>query len=137
MGKGMGHCLCAAYEYLDRIVPRFGFYEHQNEYKDMKRIWLIFSDVKYMIWWSMNVHSVLECWYERIAHIGTPIDLCIDIWTCVTFMCYVKGLLTYKFTHMYDDLFNRGAFERCAQYYPKIYKCIHMLFPCERVSHVI
>ena len=31
MGKGMGPFLCIAYVYLDRIVPRFGFYVHEDE----------------------------------------------------------------------------------------------------------
>ena len=31
MGKGMGPCLCIGFVYLDRIVPRFGFYVHKYE----------------------------------------------------------------------------------------------------------
>ena len=69
----------------------------------------------------MNVHSVLVCLYERIAHIVIHIVLCFDIWTCLTFMCYVKGFLTYKYTHRHEyDLVNRGALKgvlKCIQIY--------------------
>ena len=60
----------------------------------------------------MIVHSFLEGWYEWIAHIVTPVDLCINIWTCVT-LSYVKGLLTYKYTHMNDVLVNKGDLSMC------------------------
>ena len=61
--------------------------------------------------YDMVKHDVLVGLYEKIAHIVIPIDLHIDIWKCVTFICYVKGLLTYKYkhTHMYDNKVNGGA----------------------------
>ena len=95
--------------FLDEIVPRFGFYVHENEWMGMSWICPICYDVKYIIWWSMNVHSVLECWDERIAHIGTHIDLCIDIWTCVPLCVMWNVAHIYVYTHTYEDLVNRGA----------------------------
>ena len=41
---------------------------------------------------------MLSIWYDE-EWIGTHVDLAIDISTCETFMCYVKGLLTYMYTH--------------------------------------
>ena len=92
MGKGMVPCLYIAHVYLDRTVPRFGFYVYEG------CIYEHAMNMMYMKWWSMNVHSVLVGLYERIDHIVIPIDLCIDVWTCVTIMCYVKDLITYKYT---------------------------------------
>ena len=57
----------------------------------------------------MNVHSVLEYWYRRIAHIGTYIALCIYIWTCATLCVMWKVCSIWIHTHMNDDLDNRGS----------------------------
>ena len=39
--------------------------------------------------------------------------------------------------HMYDDLVNTGALERCAQEYLKVDICLYMLCPSERFFHLI
>ena len=49
---------------------------------------------------------MLECCYERIAHIGTHIDLCIDIWTCET-LCVMWEVFSYINTDINNDLDNR------------------------------
>ena len=65
-----------------------------------------------MIWWSMNVDSVLECWDERIAHIGRYIDLCI-IYEYVWHLCVMWKVCSHiciqTHTHMNDDLDNKGS----------------------------
>ena len=105
MGKGMGPCLYIAHVYLDRIVPRFGFYVYEG--------WIYehVMNMMFMIWWGMNVNSVLvgmwkDCSYSyayRLMH--WYMNMC-DI------MCYVKGFLTsiYTLPHMNDDLVNGGLF---------------------------
>ncbi len=42
MGKVMGPCVCISHDYLGRIVPRFGFYVHENECIDMLLMCLYF-----------------------------------------------------------------------------------------------
>ena len=51
-------------------------------------------------------------------------------------MCGLKVLCEwfaheYLNTHMYEDLVNIGALERCSQEYPKPDRCLPMLCPCE------
>ena len=99
MGKGIESFLFIAHVCLHSIVPRSIFQVHDYDCLNKLWVWLICYDVMSMIRWSMNVHSALMYLYERIAHIVIPIDLCINIWKCVTLMCYVKGLLTYKYIH--------------------------------------
>ena len=57
-------------------------------------------------------------------------------------MCGLKVLCErfahkYGHTHMYDDLVNRGALERCSQGYPELVGDLHMLCPHESTSHII
>ena len=78
MGKGMGPCLYIAHVYLDRVVPRLGFYVYE------RWIYEHVMSMMYMKGWSMNLHSVLVGLYERITHIVMHIDSSIDMWTCVT-----------------------------------------------------
>ena len=41
------------------------------------------------------------------------------------------------YTHMYDDVVNREALERYDEEYPKVYRCLHMLCPCDKFCHTI
>ena len=55
----------------------------------------------------MNMHSFLMCLYEMIAHIFTPIHLCLNevnyehVWPKGV---YVKGLLEYTYTLTHENM---------------------------------
>ena len=49
----------------------------------------------------------------------------------------IDHIYVYLYTHMYDNLINIGALGRCSQEYPKLDGDLHILYPCERTSHMI
>lgn len=99
--------------YLDRIVPRFGFYEYE---------WWIYEHVMnmmYMIWLGMNVHSVLVGMWKDSLY-SYAYELMHWYMNMCDIMCYVKYLPTsmYTLTHMNGDLVNGGTlrvFQRILQ----------------------
>ena len=49
MDKGMGPFLGIAHVYVDRIVPRFGFYVHESECMNMLYMFLKLYNLKYVV----------------------------------------------------------------------------------------
>lgn len=58
MDKGMGPILCIAHGCLDRIVSNKILYIHEYECMSKLWTWPIYYDDKFMIGWSMNMHSI-------------------------------------------------------------------------------
>ena len=115
MGKCMGPCLCIVHVYLDRIVPRFGFYEHEK-----LNVWTCYECVLYAKMWYMWydeswLYLVSKCIYINMTYIVKLAHLCMNedkyeyVWS--------KGVIWNVYSHicahtqMYDNIVNGGTFK--------------------------
>ena len=131
MGKGMTPCLYIAHLYLGRIVPILGFYVYERwKYENVMNIMC-------MQGWSVNVHTPLRGYIWKNFSYSYPYRLTHWYMNLCDLMCYVKGFLTYMYTHtlLWRSSQERGL-EWCINAYHKLDDALHMLCSCEWILYM-
>ena len=46
--------------------------------------------------------GIAHVYFDRIVLVLVFMCMNMNVWSCVVLMCYVKGLITYRFTHTHE-----------------------------------